>query len=205
MSLAARVAMRTLLISSILVAGVAYADPPVAPGTTNVTGEVIEIHDRPPPPVIARSTRRPIPPPYSDYAIEHNKWTRAWVLLDIDETGTVTRLKFLKHPGADLETIATKYALDTKFEPARNAAGEPIRSRLVWGIEWPSWGWLIYRTGTATQIPPSMGYVPCAGSGPLNLDMGNRAGATGAVYRDCSTPDLSRASHESWINAATPR
>jgi len=156
MSLAARLPMRTtILISSILVAGVAQAEPPAT------------LHGY------------------------------------VSDPIGVVRMKFLKHPGAELEEIATKYALQTKFEPARNAAGQPIRSRLVWGIEWPSWYWLIYRTGTATEVPPSMGYVPCEGSGPVNLDMGNREGTNSAVYRDCSTPNLSRAAHEPWINTSS--
>ena len=40
-------------------------------------------------------------------------------------------------------------------------------------------------------------YVPCAGSGPLNL------GSVHPVYKDCSQPDLSRADKEPWL--ARPR
>ena len=43
----------------------------------------------------------------------------------------------------------------------------------------------------------SIGRVPCAGSGPLNLDMRNRA------YRDCSTPDLDAAPALPWITRET--
>ena len=36
-----------------------------------------------------------IAPAYSDYAIEHDTWARAWLLLDISERGDVTRVKLL--------------------------------------------------------------------------------------------------------------
>jgi len=185
----------------------------VKPGSANradgnldpSTGEVIVIRDLPPPPVIAKSPPRRTLPPYSDYAIEHNTWTRAWLLLDIDEAGKVVRFKFLKRPGADLEKIAATYAFATTFEPARDRSGHAIRSRLIWDLEWPSHSWLIARTGVAAGIPPSISYVPCAGSGPLNLDMAaqdsyNRQLSSGtAMYRDCSMPSLEPAHTERWV------
>ena len=115
------------------------------------------------------------------------------------------RFKFLKRPGADLEKIAAAYAFATTFEPARDRGGVAIRSRLVWDLEWPSYRWMIARTGMAAGIPPSIRYVPCAGSGPLNLDMAaqdgfNRRVSSGtAMYRDCSMPDLEAARAERWI------
>ncbi len=185
----------------------------VKPGSANradgnldpSTGEVIVIHDPPPPPVIATAPPRRKLPAYSDYAIVHNTWTRAWLLLDIDETGKVLRFKFLKRPGADLEGIAASYVFGTTFEPARDGSGRAIRSRLVWDLEWPSHSWLIARTGVAAGIPPSIRYVPCAGSGPLNLDMAahdsyDRTLTSGtAMYRDCSMPKLTPAHTEAWI------
>ena len=123
------------------------------------TGEVIVIRDPPPPPVIAKAPPRRTLPPYSDYSIEHNTWTRAWMLLDIDETGRVVRFKFLKRPGADLEKIAETYIFATTFEPARDGNGRAIRSRLVWDLEWPAYGWMVSRTGVAAGIPPSISYA----------------------------------------------
>jgi hypothetical protein len=52
-----------------------------------------------------------------------------------------------------------------------------------------------------TMRPPIIGfpprrmsdYVPCKGSGPMNL------GSLYPTYRDCSTPDLKRMPNEPWI------
>ena len=82
-------------------------------------------------------------PAYSDRAIESDRWAVAWMLLDIDETGKVQRVKFLKYPGLDLETIAVKEALKLQFEPAIAMDGKPQRSWIVWPIEWPSYWWLV--------------------------------------------------------------
>jgi hypothetical protein len=45
----------------------------------------------------------------------------------------------------------------------------------------------------------SLNNVPCAGSGPLNLDLRNRA------YRDCSTPDMSIVPQLPWITREKAR
>src|SRR3954470_16378753 len=45
-------------------------------------------------------------PPYSDEARMGNVWVISYVWLDIDETGTVQRVKFIKRPGHDLDQIA---------------------------------------------------------------------------------------------------
>jgi hypothetical protein len=168
-------------------------------------GEVIVIDEKPPRAAVpARAVNfSPIKaPPYSDRAIEEDAWTRAWLLLDIDDTGTVRRFKFLKRPGHDLEAIATREAFKLRFQPARDASGRPVATWMLWLIEWPSHGWLIARLGLATRMPPVVGFpprsmaahVPCAGSGPLNLD------SIHPVYRDCSRPDLSRPfESERWI------
>jgi hypothetical protein len=76
-----------------------------------------------------------------------------------------------------------------------------MRSWLVWGIEWPSAWWLSMFVGTRSAMPKIVGfpprrqdhYVPCAGSGPLNL------GSLHPTYKDCSQPDLSKAGTEPWI------
>ncbi len=175
----------------------------------SVLGEVIVINQRRP--AAKRPAVLPVPknhsriaaPPYSDTAILSDAWTRAWLLLDVSKTGEVVRFKFLKRPGYDLETIATKEAFRLRFEPARDTKGRRISSLVVWLIEWPSHGWLIDLVGIATRMPPPVGvpprsmaaYVPCAGSGPLKLD------SVHPTYRDCSEPDLSRAGRERWIVA----
>ncbi len=172
-------------------------------------GEVIVVRQpRPAPRRVAvqprvRNHSRITAPPYSDAAILSDAWTRAWLLLDVDEAGRVRRFKFLKRPGYDLEAIATAQALALRFTPARDARGRPIAAPVVWLIEWPSHGWLIDRLGIATRLPPPVGFpprsmaahVPCAGSGPLNLD------SVHPTYRDCSRPDLSKAASQPWIGS----
>jgi len=59
--------------------------------------------------------------------------------------------------------------------------------------------------GTRSGMPPIIGYdwngkpirkdwyVPCAGSGPMNL------GSLHPAYKDCSKPDLRQAAREPWL------
>jgi hypothetical protein len=170
-------------------------------------GEVIVILEPQGPPAVpakAKNYKPTAAPPYSDLAIKRDAWSRAWLLLDVSEIGKVTRLKFIKRPGHDLEEIATAEAFKLRFEPGRAPGGQPIKSYVIWLIEWPSYGWLQTRLGTASRMPPMIGFpprsmaegVPCAGSGPLEL------GSVYPVYRDCSVPDLSKGfDTEPWIVA----
>jgi len=149
-------------------------------------GEVIVIQGRPPRPAVPAKPKGYSPikaPPYSDRAISSNVWTRAWLLLDIDETGSVRRFKYIKRPGHDLEPIAAREAFKLRFEPARNRAGQPIATWMIWLIEWPSYWWLVDTFGVASRMPiwvttdrhrdnsgpprSLANSVPCAGSGPL--------------------------------------
>jgi hypothetical protein len=178
--------MRTLLIVAALATS-AYAD------------EVIEIHDRPVEPAKQTSRNPRLIPPYSDEAVASNSWSRAWLLLDIDSTGFVTRLKVLNAPGHDLDAIAISHAFHTRFTPAHDRGGNPVHSQLVWGLEWPSYWWLFRRFGTTAKLPHFGGIAdvkppPCSGSGPLRV-----RSMAGAVYRDCSLPSVERASEVAWI------
>ena len=212
---------------------------------TDITGgEVIRIVDQKlpapavPPKPSSEHAQKSLP--YSPQAMERDAWARAFLLLDIDETGHVTRLKLLKRPGFDLDQIAIDEAFKLQFEPALDAAGKPIRTYIVWNMEWPSWGWLVQGNGTAAgrpvdydgmykygrlnpeipaqnsplatfglssgfaaplpiQVTTPLSRVPCAGSGPLNLDSQNRA------YRDCSTPDMSNVDALPWITRANAK
>jgi hypothetical protein len=169
------------------------------------SGEVIEIQERPPPPVPpkAKNYKPHKAPPYSDAAVLSDAWTRAWMLLDVDETGRVVRFKFLKRPGYDLEEIAKKEVFALQFDPARDENGKAIRVWILWTIEWPSAWWLSQFVGTRAGMPPMVYYpppphrldwkVPCRGSGPLNL------GSIHPAYKDCSKPDLSKIKVESWV------
>ena len=172
-------------------------------GKIDITGEVIVVQDQKPPSVPARplNFRPRRNPPYSDAALEKDAWTRAWMLLDVSVAGEVTQFKFLKRPGYDLEDIAAKEVFDLKFEPARDEHGQPMRIWLVWGLEWPSNGWLMAMQLPRTTRPPVVGFpprlmsdgVPCKGSGPMHLT------SLYPTYRDCSRPDLSRVAKEPWI------
>ncbi|HSR96792.1 MAG TPA: hypothetical protein VLM79_07080 [Kofleriaceae bacterium] len=165
--------------------------------------EVIIIRDLIPPKVPPRpvnfSERKA--PPYTDAAILQDAWTRAWMVLDISPTGEVLRFKFLKRPGYDLDAIAASEVFKLRFTPARDESGHPIGTLLIWGIEWPSTGYLTANGLTRTAMPPMVGLpprplsdsVPCRGSGPLDLS------SIYPTYRDCSTPDVSRMASERWI------
>lgn len=185
--------MRFAIAAAVLVvaASSAYADAP-----RTVRGETIHVEGKAPPGTPPKPVKRyrAIAPRYSDYAIEHDTWARAWLLLDIDTRGVVTRVKLLHRPGAELDQIAIDTAMKMRFEPARDAGGMAQETHLVWTIEWPSYGWLIAHEGLATKIPASVQGVTCAGSGaPLNLD------EVHPVFRDCTMPDLSKVDALPWL------
>jgi hypothetical protein len=166
-------------------------------------GEVIVIQERLKPPVEpkAKNFKPRRAPPYSSRAILTDAWTKAHMLLEVDARGNVRRFKWLQRPGHDLEAIARSEVMALVFDPARDAKGTAIDSYVVWSIEWPSAWWLEKMVGTRQGIPamhgfpprPKWHYVPCKGSGPLNL------GSIHPTYRDCSEPDLAKAKTERWV------
>ena len=168
-------------------------------------GEVIIIRDRitPPVPPKAKNYKREATPPYSDQAVLSDAWTKAHMLLDVDEKGRVQRYKFLQRPGYELEEIAAKEVKKLDFVPAKDAMGKPMRAWVVWTIEWPSAWWLEKLVGTRSRMPPIKGfpprrmdhYVPCKGSGPWAM------GSVHPTYKDCSKPDLRKATTEKWVDA----
>jgi hypothetical protein len=174
-----------------------------APGSTHFDakidrGEVIEIHDLPAhrPPIMPSPIHRlPKIPAYSDNMIETDSWAKAWLLLDIDEHGAVARAKLLNHPGHDLDQIAIDHALGLTFNPAYDNLGHPMRTLIIYPIEWPSYWWMIdLHGGFALRMPEPqfVQRVPCEGSGPLHM------GSMHPVYRTCSRPDLSHVEQEPW-------
>jgi hypothetical protein len=186
-------------------------------------GEVVRIIDQKPPtvpPKLPKDTPR-VTPPYSDEAVVRDAWAKAWLVLDIDEKGKVVRVKLVKRPGFDLNEIAVREAMKLKFEPALDEHGKPMRTMIFWAMEWPSHGWLIQHNGTATRMPTesyaidpfqgnfgglmpaiheasALARVPCAGSGPLNLDL------LYPVYRDCSRPNLKKVPYLPWLDGTMP-
>jgi hypothetical protein len=178
-------------------------DDPPAVRQRVIRPEVVELHEPPPPvvkPKVKRFARKL--PPYSDRAILSDTWTRAWMLLEVDEHGVVTRLKSIRAPGADLDDIAIREAFKLRFEPARDAHDQPMRVWLVWGFEWPANSWLVNLTGVSTAMPRDVGFpprpaylsVPCKGDGPMRLGSVVYKG-----YRDCSRPDTSHLDELPWI------
>ena len=182
---------------------------PASADNRNVSGEVIIIHDQPVPKRMPRSKNYPVYklPPYSDKAILGDAWTRAWLLLDISETGVVRRLKWIKRPGYDLERIAEAEVWKLDFDPARDAEGKPMRLNAIWMFEWPSVGWLNTVYDNPRTKAPSMPavtkapfsgdpywYIPCTGQSTVNFD------SKYPVTRDCSTPNLANAEHEPWVS-----
>jgi len=169
-------------------------------------GEIIEVQGRHEPAQFAQLKSDPLLiPPYSDKAALGNHWERAWLLLDIDDHGVVSRAKFLKRPGYDLDEIAVQHVFGLRFDPARDSRGVPTKSYVVWPLEWPSMTWMQSRGFLMNRLPvfPNIlqgaaggvlvdSYPPCEGSGPLNLTEVN------PMYRDCSEPNLAVA------NAAEP-
>jgi Carboxypeptidase regulatory-like domain len=184
-------------------------------GMLEIAGEVIDVLDTPRPVKYAKPKSDPLAiPKYSDKAVLTDAWSKAWLLLDVDERGVVTRVKFLKRPGNDLDDIAIKHAFGLKFDPARNKFGYPTRSYIVWPLEWPAVGWMQENELPTNRLPNFLAYeqfdagsrwsvafssYPPCGGGPWHFHDIGGAGGNHAT-RDCSVPDLSRANAgEPWI------
>jgi hypothetical protein len=186
----------TLILVALIASSTVLANP--APGPQlKVRGETIVIEGHAPPKVQPKPVKNyfRIAPAYSDYAIEHDKWGKAYVLLDISDRGTVMRVKLLKHPGYDLDQIAIDTAFKLRFTPAQDATGHAIASSVIWPIEWPAYWWMVDIFGLATRVPDEVVKVPCRGSGPIHLD------SIHPVYRDCGTFPVSALETEPWIEA----
>ncbi|MEO8548354.1 MAG: energy transducer TonB [Kofleriaceae bacterium] len=191
----------TCFLAALLASSTAVAERGLPAPQLRGRSETIIIEGHVPPTVQPRPVKNyvRIAPAYSDYAIEHDSWGKAWLLLDISARGDVTRVKLLKHPGHDLDQIAIDTALEMHFSPALDDRGNAIASSLIWPIEWPSYWWLIDVHELATRIPDEIAYVPCRGSGPLHM------GSVHPVYRDCGTFQLKALETEPWIDATSRR
>jgi hypothetical protein len=151
--------------------------------------EAIEIHEAVPPAVMPRPlTSALLIPEYSAAAADRGAWTRAWLMLDIDERGAVARVKLVGKPGYDLDRIAIRDAFKLRFEPARDRVGRPTGTLLLWSYEWPSFWWMTDHRFSIDHLPGDLDKVPCKGSGGTHL-----------YFRDCSKPDLSKEPAEPWI------
>ena len=183
--------------------------------TLEIGSELIEVHERDRPLQFAKpiSDIRAIPP-YSDAAALGDRWARAWLLLDIDDRGVVSRVKFIKRPGYDLETIAVKHAFGLTFDPARDKHGYPAASYVLWTLEWPALDWLKENQYTANRLPMLdtlqvdggvivQTYPPCGAENGAAAAWNFSDGVSDAHHmglRDCSVPDMATAdATEPWI------
>lgn len=152
--------------------------------------ETIAVKDVVPPAKLAKPLSDPtIIPEYTTALMDDNAWARAWLLLDVDTSGTVARIKLLSAPGHDLDKIAIRDGFKLTFEPARDRSDKPIRSQVLWLYEWPSFWWMTENNYARRRMPREAFRVPCRGSGP-----------TRDVYRDCSPANLGAAITERWID-----
>jgi hypothetical protein len=153
--------------------------------------EVFEIKEAEKPKIMPKPTSGTnIIPGYSDEAREKDVWARAWLMLEIDDKGNVSRLKLLHSPGYGLDEIALRAAGDLSFEPARSISGKPVAALVLWVYEWPAYYWLIERKLSPERLTEVVETVPCA-SEPSNR----------ARLRDCTKADLTRAAELPWIPA----
>jgi hypothetical protein len=155
--------------------------------TTEKVGgdEAIVLREAERPTKLAKPLSDPLAiPDYTDALRDKNVWVRAWLLVDVDETGSVSRVKLLNPPGYDLDAIAIRDAFKLKFEPARNRVDKPMSSMVVWKFEWP----------TAGSLPPNKwSELPCRKSAD------DKWYAMNKPYRDCSRPNMAAVVRTPWI------
>jgi hypothetical protein len=173
-----------------------------------LVGEVIVIHEQLPPKKlpVAQNFPRWKAAPHSQKSLASDAWTRAWLLVDISPTGDVTRFKWLKRPGYDLEKIAEAEVWKLKFSPAIDANGKVSRLYAFWKFEWVSQSWNNQiAENTQGRLPNEYEteYIPCAGTRGWNWENSPHTNRTFKGYRDCSTPDLAKARGEEWVNRPT--
>lgn len=153
--------------------------------------EVFEIRESEKPKVMPRPKQGTnLIPEYSEEARDKDVWARAWLLLDIDASGQVTRMKLLHAPGYGLDRIATLAAGNLEFEPALSPAGRPVPALVLWTYEWPSYYWMLSNKFTPNAVPQAVEAVSCA-SEPSNTRR----------LRDCTKVDISKERDLPWLPA----
>lgn len=153
--------------------------------------EAVAVHDAEQPATPAKPLSDPaLIPPYSDAILDKNAWARAWLLLEVSDTGFVTRVKLLDAPGYDLDAIAVRAAFKLKFEPARDRVGKPMVSQVVWKFEWPPSVW----NQGSQYIPPRASELPC------RRNASDTWYELNTPYRDCSPPNMAAAITGPWLD-----
>jgi hypothetical protein len=151
--------------------------------------EAIEIRETLPPVVAPKSKiGLDVVPEYSELAMDKDVWTRAWLLLDVTETGKVRRVKLINAPGFDLDKIAIREAFKIPFEPARDRVNNAVSALVLWTWEWPAHYWMIQNRKYPNRVPPVATTVNCKGSGPSK------------AMRDCTKPAVAKAVTLPWID-----
>lgn len=154
--------------------------------------EAIDVHEALPPATPAKPLSDPtVIPEYSHEMREVSRhvWVRAWLLLEVSDTGVVSRLKLLNPPGHGLDEIAIRHAFELKFRPARNRVDKPTVSQVVWKLERPAYSWLRRNRGYARRwLPANVTDVPCRGSS-----------SSPKAFRDCSSPNMAAAITAPWL------
>jgi hypothetical protein len=149
--------------------------------------ETVEMHETLPPAVQPKPLSSPLfVPDYSKLAQDKNKWARAWVLVEVNVNGEVTRVNLLDKPGFDLDKIAVREAFKLKFEPARDRANHKVPAMVVWTYEWPPYEWMVEQM-KPHQLPDIVGLVPCKPDG------------RSSVIRNCAKPTMANALTEPWF------
>jgi hypothetical protein len=152
--------------------------------------EAIDVRAIDPPTKLAKALSDPtLIPDYTAALRDKNAWLRAWVLLDVNDKGAVSRVKLLDPPGHGLDGIVVRDAFKLKFEPARNRIDKPISSLVVWRFEWPPPIWNHGRK----HIPRDAGELPCRRKASDTWFQLN------TPYRDCSPPNMTAAITAQWI------
>jgi hypothetical protein len=157
--------------------------------TEKINGdEAIVLHEADRPAKLAKALSDPTEvPDYTDAIRDANVWVRAWVLVEVNERGGVSRVKLLNPPGYDLDAIAVREAFKLKFEPARNRVDQPLPSLMVWKFEWPPTWW-------ADRLPPHRwSRLPCRKHAGENWNL------KGKPFRDCSQANIAAAMTTRWI------
>ena len=112
-------------------------------------------------------------------------------IYEVDETGAVTRVKLLDHPGYDLDAIAVRSAFALEFDPARDRASRPMRTQMLWVIDWPAFWWIVDQGESVTApIPEAAVHLPCHDGAPHKID---RSCAPATIANALSAPWITRA------------
>ncbi len=176
--------------TSVFVRGGGHVSAQLAVPTPSGDGEeIIEIHEVLPPATPPKSLADPLRvPEYTDEAMDKDVWTRAWLMLDVSETGVVTRVALLDAAGFGLDAIAVREAFKLKFEPARDRSKRAVNALTLFTYEWPAYWWMLDHRLLITRIPYEATGLPCR-SAPKNRKHD----------RDCRKPSVEKAASARWI------